>query len=119
VRDPVPKLKRPDDGALFCASVRKLSPCYDRLLPRYGVLTSGRNRQGDFVIRTIRTAFAGSFLISTLALAAATPELPPPTGFLFWTPAQQRIGYRNIEKIFPTRTVKRGAKVARLPTDAA
>jgi CubicO group peptidase (beta-lactamase class C family) len=71
------------------------------------------------VIRTFRTAFAGSLLISTLALAAGTPELPPPTGFLFWTPAQQRIGYRNIEKIFPTRTVKRGATVFELPSDAA
>ena len=69
--------------------------------------------------RTIRTAFAGTCLISTLALAAGAPELPPPTGFLFWTPAQQRIGYRNIEKIFPTRTVKRGAKVLELPGDSA
>jgi CubicO group peptidase (beta-lactamase class C family) len=67
----------------------------------------------------MRAACAGTFLISTLALAAATPELPPQTGFLFWTPAQQRIGYRNIEKIFPTRTVKRGAKVAALPNDPA
>jgi len=55
----------------------------------------------------MRAAFAGTFLTSTLALAAQSPELPPQTGFLFWTPAQQRIGYRNIEKIFPTRTVKR------------
>jgi CubicO group peptidase (beta-lactamase class C family) len=58
-------------------------------------------------------------LISSLALAAPTTELPPPTGFLFWTPAQQRIGYRNIEKIFPTRVVKRGATVFELPSDAA
>jgi CubicO group peptidase (beta-lactamase class C family) len=69
------------------------------------------------VIRKIRAAFAITFLTSTLALAAQTTELPPPTGFLFWTPAQQRIGYRNIEKIFPTRTVKRGAKVFELPSD--
>jgi CubicO group peptidase (beta-lactamase class C family) len=70
------------------------------------------------VIRTIGAAFAGACLISTLALAAGAPELPPPTGFLFWTPAQQRIGYRNIEKIFPTRTVKRGARVLELPSDS-
>jgi CubicO group peptidase (beta-lactamase class C family) len=69
--------------------------------------------------RTIQAAFTGIFLLSTLAVAAAVPELPPQTGFLFWTPAQQRIGYRNIEKIFPTRTVKRGAKVAALPNDPA
>jgi CubicO group peptidase (beta-lactamase class C family) len=67
----------------------------------------------------MRAAFAGTFLTSTLALAAQSPELPPQTGFLFWTPAQQRIGYRNIEKIFPTRTVKRGAKVLALPSDSA
>jgi CubicO group peptidase (beta-lactamase class C family) len=71
--------------------------------------------------RTIQAAFTGIFLLSTLAVAAPAPapELPPQTGFLFWTPAQQRIGYRNIEKIFPTRTVKRGAKVAALPNDPA
>jgi CubicO group peptidase (beta-lactamase class C family) len=71
------------------------------------------------VIRKIRAAFAVTFLTSTLALAAQTTELPPPTGFLFWTPAQQRIGYRNIEKIFPTRTVKRGARIFALPSDSA
>jgi CubicO group peptidase (beta-lactamase class C family) len=43
--------------------------------------------------------------------------LPPPTGFLFWTPPQQRVGYRNIEKIFPTRVVKRGPHVHPLPRD--
>jgi CubicO group peptidase (beta-lactamase class C family) len=68
--------------------------------------------------KTIRAAFAGSLLMSTLSWAAAAPELPPQTGFLFWTPAQQRIGYRNIEKIFPTRTVKRGANVFALPSDS-
>jgi CubicO group peptidase (beta-lactamase class C family) len=47
-----------------------------------------------------------------VACAAVGAEgLPPQTGFLFWTPAQQRIGYRSIEKIFPTRTVKNGATV--------
>jgi CubicO group peptidase (beta-lactamase class C family) len=46
--------------------------------------------------------------------AIGDEPLPPQTDFLFWTPAQQRIGYRNIEKIFPTRTVKRGAHVYRL-----
>lgn len=50
------------------------------------------------------------------AVAAATTAfgdeaLPPQTGFLFWTPPQQRVGYRNIEKIFATRIVKRGPKV--------
>jgi CubicO group peptidase (beta-lactamase class C family) len=41
-------------------------------------------------------------------VALGDEALPPQTGFLFWTPAQQRVGYRNIEKIFPTRTVAHG-----------
>src|SRR5579863_9307533 len=48
--------------------------------------------------------------LAAAGVAIAGEALPPQTGFLFWTPAQQRIGYRNIEKIFPTRTVKRGPK---------
>ena len=38
-----------------------------------------------------------------------------PDKFLFWTPKQQVVGYRNIEKIFPTRLIKRGPKVMALP----
>jgi len=49
--------------------------------------------------------------------ATGSEALPPPTGFLFWTPAQQSIGYRNIEKIFATRTVKSGPNVFPLPND--
>lgn len=41
--------------------------------------------------------------------------LPPANGFLFWTPSQQAFGYRNIEKIFPTRVVARGPTVSPLP----
>jgi CubicO group peptidase (beta-lactamase class C family) len=47
--------------------------------------------------------------------AIGSEALPPPTGFLFWTPAQQSIGYRNIEKIFATRTIKSGPNVFPLP----
>jgi len=53
-------------------------------------------------------------LICGVALSSAAiggTALPPPSGFLFWTPAQQRVGYRNIEKIFPTRIVRRGPAV--------
>lgn len=61
---------------------------------------------------TASLAQASLLLALVCATAAIGAEaLPPPTGFLFWTPAQQRIGYRNIEKIFPTRIVKRGPKV--------
>jgi CubicO group peptidase (beta-lactamase class C family) len=56
--------------------------------------------------------------ICSIALCSAAiggEALPPPTGFLFWTPAQQSIGYRNIDKIFPTRIVKHGPNVFPLP----
>jgi len=53
-----------------------------------------------------QAALVGGMAFSSAAIGE--DALPPPTGFLFWTPAQQLVGYRNIEKIFPTRTVKRG-----------
>jgi CubicO group peptidase (beta-lactamase class C family) len=53
--------------------------------------------------------------IALSPVALSDEALPPQTGFLFWTPAQQRVGYRNIEKIFPTRTVKHGSTVFPLP----
>jgi CubicO group peptidase (beta-lactamase class C family) len=49
------------------------------------------------------------------ATSAGDAPLPPVSRFLFWTPAQQGVGYRSIEKIFPTRIVKRGATVSPLP----
>lgn len=65
-------------------------------------------------------ALAAAIALATQALAdsAQTAKLPPADGFLFWTPAQQQVGYRNIEKIFPTREVKRGAHVMALPRAA-
>src|SRR5579863_9829845 len=53
--------------------------------------------------------------ISVTALAAPAVTMPDPSRFLFWTPAEQAVGYRNIEKIFPTRVVKRGPTVSSLP----
>jgi CubicO group peptidase (beta-lactamase class C family) len=55
--------------------------------------------------------------IALCSTAIGNERLPPPSGFLFWTPAQQRIGYRNIERIFPTRTVRSGPNVFPLPND--
>ncbi len=37
------------------------------------------------------------------------------THLLFWSPEQQRVGYKNIRSIFPTRTVARGDRVWPLP----
>jgi CubicO group peptidase (beta-lactamase class C family) len=45
------------------------------------------------------------------------PQDMPTAGaaVLTWTPAQQEFGYRNMERIAPTRTVRRGAHVHPLP----
>jgi CubicO group peptidase (beta-lactamase class C family) len=40
-------------------------------------------------------------------------ELGPPTGLLTWTPEQQRVGYRNIDRILPTRELTRVITAAR------
>jgi CubicO group peptidase (beta-lactamase class C family) len=65
------------------------------------------------VAKIIHAAAICAIALSSAALAGEA--LPPPTGFLFWTPAQQSIGYRNIDKICPTRTVKHGSNVFPLP----
>jgi CubicO group peptidase (beta-lactamase class C family) len=53
------------------------------------------------------------------ATAGADEALPPQdaiSSILFWTPAQQATGYRNIEHIFPTRVIKAGGKAYPLPS---
>ncbi|HEY2035201.1 MAG TPA: serine hydrolase [Rhizomicrobium sp.] len=50
--------------------------------------------------------------------AAADAKLPSRDHFLFWTPAEQAVGYKSIEKIFPVHVVKRGLTVSVLPHDA-
>jgi len=60
-------------------------------------------------------AFGAAALLCGAALAAE--KMPDPTKFLFWTPSEQALGYKNIEKIFPTRVIKHGATVSELPRD--
>ena len=67
---------------------------------------------------TLAGALAAS-LVATASLAAPAETLPPASHFLFWTPAEQLVGYRNIEKIFPTRVVKRGPITTPLPRATA
>jgi CubicO group peptidase (beta-lactamase class C family) len=62
----------------------------------------------------LRSGLALALIAFAVAADAQDAALPSASGFLFWTPAQQRVGYRNIEKIFPTRVVKRGATVSQL-----
>jgi CubicO group peptidase (beta-lactamase class C family) len=68
---------------------------------------------------TAMKRFPGFVFAAALFCGAAAPaqKLPDATKFLFWTPAEQALGYRNIEKIFPTRTIKRGSTVSELPRD--
>ena len=42
--------------------------------------------------------------------------LGPPDKLLFWTPQQQVAGYRNIDKVFPTRALSPAPKVLELPS---
>ncbi|HUO91902.1 MAG TPA: serine hydrolase [Rhizomicrobium sp.] len=66
-------------------------------------------------MRLLRAAVAAALVAGLTAANAQDSPLPPASGFLFWTPAQQRVGYRSIEKIFPVRIVKRGGTVSSLP----
>jgi len=69
--------------------------------------------------RLMRSALVLALIGGTATANARDTSLPPSTGFLFWTRAQQRVGYRNIEKIFPVRVVKRGPSVSPLPDAGA
>jgi CubicO group peptidase (beta-lactamase class C family) len=46
-----------------------------------------------------------------------TKHLGPPQEFLFWSPEQQVAGYRNIDKVFPTRRIVAGGTPLTLPVD--
>jgi CubicO group peptidase (beta-lactamase class C family) len=68
-----------------------------------------------------------ALLLTLAALTLAAPALAkdgdvlPPKGksILFWTPAEQAVGYRRIEDVSPVRVVQRGTKVHPLPKSAA
>lgn len=66
-----------------------------------------------------RMAFIGLALLAAATTWAA--DAPPPNeslgSILFWTPAQQELGYRTIENIYPTRVIKAGASA--LPLQGA
>jgi CubicO group peptidase (beta-lactamase class C family) len=71
----------------------------------------------------MRRFFASAcFAALALALGAcAGPTLPKPDAngsYLFWTPEEQLVGYRNLEKIYPASVIERGAHVAPMPRAA-
>ena len=68
-------------------------------------------------MKKILTGALGAALMLGSAWAGEG-KLPSRDKFLFWTPAEQAVGYRSIEKIFPVHVVKRGTTVSPLPQDA-
>jgi CubicO group peptidase (beta-lactamase class C family) len=60
--------------------------------------------------------------VAALAVAgpalAQTPTNPATPSILFWKGQQQAVGYRTIETIYRTHTIRRGAKVHPLPVAA-
>jgi CubicO group peptidase (beta-lactamase class C family) len=68
-------------------------------------------------MRGWKRRLAVAALASLLGTGAGWAQTQPaPSGsILAWTPAQQAYGYRNMEKLAPTKVVKRGAKVRHLP----
>ncbi len=67
------------------------------------------------MLKQILTGAIFGLAVAARALAAPSGALPAPDHFLFWTPAEQVVGYRNIEKIFPPRVVRRGPTINELP----
>ncbi len=70
------------------------------------------------MMRMAKLALTGAIVLGlALPALAADSNLPKPdanNAYYDWTPAQQLVGYRNMEKVFPTRVVKRGARVSPL-----
>ena len=61
-------------------------------------------------------ALAAGAAHAQVALDASKPQ--PIASILTWSPQQQATGYRTIEKIYKTHTIKRGTKVHPLPKAA-
>ncbi len=54
-------------------------------------------------------------VVQSEALTAKDVELPPASKLLFWPQDKQSVGYRNIDRIYATRPIKRGETVYPLP----
>lgn len=66
------------------------------------------NKASTFAMLGLALAFAGP-------LGAKEAELPKAADLLRWQGDAQVTGFRNIDRIFPVRVVKRGATVRKLP----
>lgn len=86
-------------------------PCYP------GQVRAAADLGEAITIRQIRRLAAVVAAVPSIAVAAE-PLPPGGAAILSWTPAQQVVGYRNMEKIAPTRLVRRGVHVHPLPRAA-
>src|SRR3546814_6426862 len=80
---------------------------------------SGAMENSEMTLRAVN--LVSKFVMLGLALALAGPigaketELPKAADMLRWRGDAQVAGFRNIDRIFPVRVVKRGPKVRPLP----
>ena len=75
---------------------------------------------GRAVRRVCLASLAGAMLAGGVAAVAQDADLPPVRGgsvpdFLLWTQPQREVGFRNMDRLFPTVPVKRGAAIHPLP----
>ena len=69
-----------------------------------------------WAMAAVAMASVGACAIAASAAAAGDAPLPPGgAAILSWTPDQQVVGYRNMEKIDPARVIHRGPHVRSLP----
>jgi CubicO group peptidase (beta-lactamase class C family) len=74
---------------------------------------------GRLTVRIAAIAALAAFAASTASAIAGDAPLPPGgAAILSWTPDQQIIGFRNMEKIDPARVIRRGPHVRTLPMAA-
>ena len=68
---------------------------------------------------SVSVLFLASQFLSALAAVPALAQEGPGASILFWPPPQQVAGYRAMDQLAPTRTVKRGTLTYPLLPDAA
>lgn len=71
-------------------------------------------------MHAMKLTLAAAFLLAPVAAqAAADTPLPGGAAVLTWTPEQQKLGYKSMEKVVPYKVVKRGEHVFPLPGGAS
>jgi CubicO group peptidase (beta-lactamase class C family) len=69
-------------------------------------------------MRRIVSWLAAAAVLAAAPVLAQTPLRPPTPGILTWKGERQAVGYRTIETIYRTHTIRRGATVHPLPKAA-